>query len=214
MTELNGYHLYPDITITSTLSLAVSLLDDYTDKQPLGRLNVFLEGNGMNLKSIRNLSNYYLFLDLFDSAGDYRIRVEAEYYFALDEPVTLPLENPMEPVVQLRLIPKPCYPFSSGVTLIRGMVRDTGGNPAPGAQVKVVGKEVHNKTTDNGEFVLYFKGLTADHLIQNRFVKGNADDTIYLKAVHGERRGRRKLNKVEEGKTTVPGKPIRIKKNE
>ena len=53
------------------LSLAVRLVDDYTDTQPIGRIKVFIaeitrikNGKEEVLKGIINPGGYYLFLDL------------------------------------------------------------------------------------------------------------------------------------------------------
>jgi hypothetical protein len=209
MTVLNGYKVYPDQTFTTRLSLAVSLIDEYTGKQPIGQVKVFLEGQ--ESKNVKNRSGYYLFLDL--PGNEYQVRVEAEYYFAGGTAVNLPDLDPKNPVKQLKLKPRPCYPFSHGTTLIRGMVRDIEENAVPGAAVEITGKNVSNISTEKGEFVLYFKGLTEEDIIKEgskRFVKGNGGKQVKVHAAYEAKTGTVKLKEVEEGRITVLEKPITI----
>jgi hypothetical protein len=66
----------------------------------------------------------------------------------------------------------------------------------------VRGKDVENKTTEEGEFVLYFGPLTEDEIIRvdgKRFVKGDSGKTLYLEA---EGVTEPKEFEAEEGKTT------------
>ncbi|MGB3457898.1 MAG: carboxypeptidase-like regulatory domain-containing protein [Halobacteriota archaeon] len=62
---------------STKLSLAVSLLDDYSKAKPIGWVEVSLKGR--KEKPIRNLSSYYLFLDLPDDA--YTVQMGSDYYF-------------------------------------------------------------------------------------------------------------------------------------
>jgi hypothetical protein len=193
--------------ITTTLSVAVSLQDDYTGNQPIGKVKVFLAGR--ELKSVKNPSGYYLFLDL--AGSEYQVRVETDYYFSEKTTVKLTELDPLNPVVRFKLKPKPSYPFSPGTTLIRGMVHSSDGNMIPGAKVEVPGKNVSNITTEKGEFVLYFKGLTEEDIIKEgnkRFVKGNGGKTVHLEATHDAKTGTKDLKEVREGQTTVLAGPI------
>ncbi len=104
---------------STKLSLAVSLLDDYSKGKPIGRVEVSLEGR--KEKPVKNLSSYYLFLDLPDDA--YTVQVGSDYYF--DEELDIYLAGFKEPTA-INLKPKPSYPFSQGATLIRGAVANTG----------------------------------------------------------------------------------------
>lgn len=193
--------------ITTTLSVAVSLQDDYTENQPIGGVKVFLAGQ--ELKSVKNPSGYYLFLDL--AGSEYQVRVETDYYFSQKTTVKLTDLDPLNPVVRFKLKPKPSYPFSPGTTLIRGMVHSSDGNMIPGAKVEVPGKNVSNITTEKGEFVLYFKGLTEEDIVKEgnkRFVKGNGGKKVDLKATHDAKTGTKDLKEVREGQTTVLAGPI------
>ncbi len=243
---------------STKLSLAVSLLDDYSKAKPIGRVEVSLKGR--KEKPVKNLSSYYLFLDLLDDA--YTVQVRSDYYFdeysgtylfswenvpgddsdrllrflvddldidwaenaeihksddgktirifkdensaeikidEVQEKATLKISDGIthdlkvksengklklyKLVVNITLKPNPSYPFPSGATLIRGNVYDSAGEAVSDAKVKVRGKDVENKTTEEGEFVLYFGPFTEDEIIRvdgKKFVKGNGDKTLHL----------------------------------
>lgn len=245
---------------TTKLSFAVSLQDDYSKGKPRGRVEVSLKDR--KEKAIRNLSSYYLFLDLPD--GTYTVQVRSDYYFDEESDINLPrpvdfafrsgsggaepdsteallqdisglrdrdvleFDNESDPperrmifldsdpttnkihwegdprggleydygedakirlpvpenlIIRMMLKPKPSYPFPPGATLIRGMVYDSAEEAVSGARVRVKGKEIENKTTEKGEFVLYFGPLTEDEIIEEdgkRFVKGDGDKIIRL----------------------------------
>lgn len=184
-------------TITK-LSLAVSLIDDYTDSQPIGEIKLALGEK----EAIRNRSGYYLFLDF--AAGDYPLKTQAQYYFDQEVDITLPLSG--EPLANLTLKPNPSYPFSERATLIRGMVRDTEREPVPGATVKIMGKEIENKTTQKGEFVLYFKALKERDIIKvnkKRYVRRDRSRRLRLMVTHPDYKTKTVPIEVEEGKTTA-----------
>jgi len=62
MLVLDEYITFLDRKITTRLSLAVALIDEYTGKQPIGYVRVFVQDQ--NLKAFKNRSGYYLFFDL------------------------------------------------------------------------------------------------------------------------------------------------------
>ena len=208
MPTLDEYIKSLDREITARLSLAVALIDGYTGKQPIGDVNVFIEKQ--NFRAVRNRGGYHLFLNLPD--GRYTLRMEPEHYFDEEKTKKLSDLDPSNPVVSIRLKPKPSYPFPCGATLIRGMVEDVNGNRVSGAKVEVIGKEVSNRTTAEGEFVLYFKALTEDDDIiiesSRRFVKGTGSKIVSLRATSGSKKGTVDLEEVEEGKTTLLESPI------
>lgn len=68
---------YKGDAIKTTLSLAISLLDDFTKKEATGRLKVII--NEGNINPIRNLSGYYVFTDLAD--GICTVKIVSELYF-------------------------------------------------------------------------------------------------------------------------------------
>jgi hypothetical protein len=199
MPVIDGYQVYTPQTITTRLSMAISLVDDYTGKQPDGKVKVFLKGK--KIKSIKNPSGYYLFLDLPEE--EYIIRVEASHYFEVEIPGKPAELDPLAPVLEVKIKPKPSYTFPTGATLIRGMVRDVHEKPVEDAEVEVVGIDVSNRTSEKGEFVLYFKALGEDNLVNKKFVKGIMGKKLRLKATQGSKIGFMDLEQVEEGKTTV-----------
>lgn len=62
----------------------------------------------------------------------------------------------MNPVVTVSLKPLPSYPFHDCATLIRGVIKDSGGNPIVEATLKVASLNIETKSDKKGEFVLYF----------------------------------------------------------
>ncbi len=74
---------YEGDKITTTLSLAVRLNDDYTKEQPFGNIKVKIKEG--DIKAVRNLSGYYLFTDL--AAGNYNVVIESDVYFPEERPV-------------------------------------------------------------------------------------------------------------------------------
>ena len=163
---------------STKLAFVVLLVDDFSNREPIGGVDVSLKDR--KEKPVKNISSYYLFLDLPDDS--YTVQVRSDYYFdeELDTTAELDAKNP---VVNITLKPKPSYPFPPGATLIRGKVYDSGGEAVSGAKVRVKEKGIENKTTEKGEFVLYFGPLTEDEIIREdgkRFVKGDDDKIIHL----------------------------------
>lgn len=68
---------YKGNAITTILSLAISLIDDFTKKEAIGRVKVIINEGNMN--PIKNLSGYYIFTDLAD--GIYTVEIASEFYF-------------------------------------------------------------------------------------------------------------------------------------
>lgn len=181
-----------------SLSFAVWLVDDYTQKEPLGEVMVRLkDADPANIKAVKNLSGYYIFPNLIE--GEYALRVESELYFSEERVVdTRSLAGSKEPVVQIVLKPKPLYPFPDRATLIRGMLASGPGLPA-GITVKAISNSVDLKTQgviqgipdERGEFILYF-----------REAKGKAD---VLLEIRGEGIEKIVPASVEEGRNTYTG---------
>jgi hypothetical protein len=213
MPVLYGYNLYPDITITCTLSLAVFLVDDYTDRQPVGLVNVLSNANGRDLKSIKNRSHYYLF---FNVPGDVvHIRVESDYYFDVNREITISQLDPKQPVEVIELQPGPGYPFPAGTTLIRGMVRDSQENWLAGANVSTTVPAFDTSTTLKGEFVCYYTGLKDEDIVVidgKRYLKGGEDNIISLLVTYDTLSGGVELTGAAEGEVTVLASPVILNK--
>ena len=187
---------------TTKLSLAVFLRDDYSGGMPICEVNVSLKEGAEN--PIKNPGSYYLFLNLPGDA--YTVRVMSNHYFA-EESGTIDITelDPADPVVSITLKPDPSYPFPPGATLIRGMVYDSEGKSVSGARVSVLGIDTWNKTTEQGEFVLYSGALTEDEIIKEggeMFVKGdNNSKIIHLEVEYSGVIKTTELQ-VKEGETT------------
>jgi len=68
---------YNGDTITTSLSLAISLIDDFTKREATGNLKVMIKEG--NISPIKNLSGYYIFTNLPD--GIYTVKIASEFYF-------------------------------------------------------------------------------------------------------------------------------------
>ncbi len=143
---------YEGDVIIVKLSLALWLIDDYTQNEPIGQVKVRIKEG--DIKAKKNLSGYYFFTDLTD--GNYTVVVESEFYFAEERKIDISQLNPKNPLDEIVLKPKPFYPFPDNATLLRGLVSDNG--PVINAVLKVVGTPMETQTDENGEFVLYFDG--------------------------------------------------------
>ncbi|NOQ33468.1 MAG: hypothetical protein GQ567_04625 [Methanosarcinales archaeon] len=189
---------------TAKLSFAVSLIDDYSGDASIGRIDVRLKGR--DKKPVKNPSSYYTFLNLPDDT--YTVRVRSDHYFDEDSGIIEPAKlDPIEPVVEMILKPKPTYPFPPGATLIRGMVRDSAGKAVSGARVMVREMCVESSTTEKGEFVLYFGSLTEDEIVREdgkMFLKGdNNCKIIHLEAEYSGLTKTTELQVKEGGTTSV-----------
>lgn len=162
-TEVKGRHEY-NFTCPSSLKLsfAVWLIDDYTQKEPLGEVMVRLNGEKITtVKAVKNLSGYHTFSGL--SEGKYVLSVESELYFCEERIVdTSSFAGSKEPVVEIILKPKPLYPFPDRSTLIRGLIASEPDILA-GITIKAVskstGREILGTPDEKGEFVFYFREI-------------------------------------------------------
>jgi len=148
-----------------SLSFAVWLVDDYTQKEPLGEVRVMLNGEKITtVKALKNLSGYHTFSGLPE--GTYTLSVESEFYFSEERIVdTSSFVNSKEPVVEIVLKPKPLYPFPDRITLIRGLLDPLVPEPdlLAGITIKAIskstGREILGIPDEKGEFVLYFREI-------------------------------------------------------
>lgn len=145
--------------LTTKLSLAVWLIDDYTKKELIGSAKVKLKEG--DIEAIKNISGYYCFIDL--TAENYTVGIESDFYFPKEETVDTSALDPKNPVVAIELKPKPSYPFPGHATLVRGLVEGAGG-PVVNADMEVVGKTIKTITDEKGEFVLYFEGIKEENI--------------------------------------------------
>jgi hypothetical protein len=194
---------------TRSASLVVNPLDDFRNEPPTASLRVLLKEQPLR-SATTNASGHFVFLDVPD--GTYTLIVEpdpinADWYFlrptgseswrkGFERAVTLPKENPQEPVEAVTLTPKPGYPFPAGTTLLLGRVRLNGG-PAQLAVVTTSYKRVKKDDPDqeetvdletatdaNGYFVLSFHSLPADEQsidVTAVFGGGAAIETVLIR---------------------------------
>lgn len=185
--------------IITKLSLAALPIDDFTGRQTIGEIKLTLGEK----EATKNPSGYYVFLDL--PPGNYKLKTQTQYYFDQEVDKTLPISISDGPSVPLILKPNPCYPFPERATLIRGTVKDIDGTPVSEAAVRIVGKEMESRTTEKGEFVLYFKTLKEQDIIKvnkKRYMKGDGDKELQLQVTHPNYDIKMVSVEAEEGKTT------------
>ena len=195
---------YEGDVITTRLSLAVWLIDEFTKKEPIGNIKVMIKGG--DIEPVKNLSGYYCFTDL--AAGNYIIGVESDWYFPIEKTVDTSVLNPKNPVVEIEIKPKPSYPFPSHATLVRGIVMGpivNAGIEVIGNTIKikkviknegeetveVIGKTIKTITDERGEFVLCFKGIKKENI------------TIQLRKGTDTKKASKGI--IEEGKTVWLG---------
>ncbi len=107
--------------ITTNLSVAIWLVDDYTKREPIGNINVRIME--ISRKAVKNPSGYYVFNDL--ETGKYTVVIESDFYFVQKNVVSIPHQDQKMPVVEITLIPKPSYPFPGNATVVRGVISST-----------------------------------------------------------------------------------------
>jgi hypothetical protein len=212
MRDSQHYILFRGRKIGRRVTLVVRVTDRFTGGQPFGDVEVYIKDS--RITPIKNLSNFYVYTQL--PAGDFTIKVETQYY--IDDEIMLTPDgvaqlDPKDPVIDVKLVPLPSYPFPSNATLIRGMVLDKNNDAVPGAAVEIAGKEGETLTTHRGEFVLYFNALTEDDIKMDgnkKVVTVGGKRKINLKVRHGNLKGSTTLTDVPEGKTTSLPSPIKL----
>lgn len=190
----------PSEDATAKLSLAVNLIDVLTNGRTIDNVEVSLKGK--KIEPVKNPSGYYIFLDI--PQDSYTVHVKGgEYYFDEEKDVKLSDQN-KNPIVNIILNPDPAYPFSPSATLIRGYLQTSKGIGIPEASLKVKGKDIETKTTEKGEFVIYFKDLKKDDVTiidGKRLVKIKEKNPV-LEIKHPDYKKKTKSLEIEEGKTT------------
>jgi len=159
-------------SVSTTLSLAVRLVDRYTGGLPIGDPEVRIENRDVD--PVRNPSGYHVFLDL--DPGTVTVAVDGGRYYVdervtgvdavdltdpatnvdLSDPATLPLER-------IELAPAPPYLFPSTATTVRGTVHDPAGKGLSDATVSITDVNRDTRTDANGEFVLFLDSARDEH---------------------------------------------------
>jgi len=137
-------HYEPSDEPTTTLSLAVRLVDVYTGGQPTGTPRVRIDG--VDATPVKTRSGYHVFLDLVPDTVTVAVdggeqyldtrRNDVPLYDPTDPDTDLDPSDPETlPVVELPLKPSPAYQFQAGATRLRGRVLGPNGDPVDGAEV-------------------------------------------------------------------------------
>jgi len=185
MMKKNNNNDILDLSITSLL-FAVELVDDYTNQKPIGPTNI-ITLNPLDSKPFLNKSGFWVFLksnnDLLNYEPAKTIKINSTYYFDVIKKITLDnFDDPKNPVITIRLIPKPVYPFSNNITLIRGLITDFNKKPIKDTKITVSNIHIKTTTTEKGEFVLYF-AYPHKLISEENFINHNTVD-IMLKVLH------------------------------
>jgi len=171
------YTAYEGDVITTRLSFAIWLIDDYTKGKPIGRIQVGIKETGK--KAIGNLNGYYCFTDL--EVGNYNVNIRSDLYFPEERTVnTSSFPDPKNPVLEIALKPGPVYPFPENATLLRGVVRDiiNVNEPIRNAKVRVIDKSVETVTDEQGNFVLYFREINNEENVNVEIQKYGYTKTV------------------------------------
>ena len=168
----------------SRVSLAVRLLDDFSGRPSLvGATRVFIIGSGRT--AVQKSGGYYVFMDLANT--NVTIRIENPHYFPAEAAIDIAALDPRNPVVVRTMKPGDLYPFPTGTTLVRGVIRNPADHPVQGAHVSVTGAVVASESGDDGRFVLAWGPLDEDDISvvnHRRLVKVGNSTTINLGVTH------------------------------
>ncbi len=100
MVVADKFSYYKGDIITSRLSLATWLVDDYTGKEPIGQVGVTIKEG--NKEAIKNLSGYYIFSDL--AGGSYNLEISSDLYFPEERAIDTSKINTSNITLQLDTI--------------------------------------------------------------------------------------------------------------
>jgi len=86
LNKTDEFDVYQRDEIKRSVSLVISLIDDFTKKEPIRPLNVLLEDG--KIKPVKNLSGFYVFLNLKNSKNI--VKIISEFYFPEDKTIVIP----------------------------------------------------------------------------------------------------------------------------
>lgn len=168
---------------TTTLSLAVKLVDAVTGRPPVGNPRVRIEG--IDSEPVENPSGYHLFFDLDPVDDLVSVNVDAGKRYQ-DESCEVDLsDRDLREPLEIELLPVASYEFPAGSTVVRGHVLDADGNEVDGAHVSIRGLDSSTETGETGEFALFLGG----------------NDALDVEGGNGEER--KKVVKVDGGDPTI-----------
>jgi hypothetical protein len=132
--------------------------------------------------------------------------VRSERYFdETSETLNTATYNNKSPI-NINLMPRPSYPFRPGETLVRGRLLDGDERPIPGGRLSghAANKDFSSRTTETGEFVIYFGTLGEEEVVkedERYFIKGDTDAKIKISIEWAGRSKEMELDEVEVGTT-------------
>lgn len=207
-------------TTETRLSIAVGLRDAFTARLP-GRVpRVTLADRPEHF--VRNRSGYHVLTDLPDDVSSVTIVVDPGDRFLPERRVLDGSDLESRPaVLEIDLLPAPAYRFPTDTTLVRGMVSeaDDGRSDIPLSGVDVTvdtrteGNERANADTgftavgrsdDDGEYVLFFRGLTGDDVRTGYEDAEDDEGHGRVVHVHGERPVLRAIHQATGRETSDP----------
>jgi hypothetical protein len=121
------------VTIKTSFSLAVCLIDSYTSAPVLGKDHL-VSIVGLNVKPIPKIGGYYVFTDLPKQL--YQIEVQSKFYVQENIEVSITLLESNEPILYISLMPNAQYPFGDEATSLVALLKDDQGNPAVKVRAK------------------------------------------------------------------------------
>lgn len=143
------------------MSLAVQLIDDFTDKIITAPgIHVWIEGEG---KPIKKQDGYYIFTNL--SQETILLQIEAFHYCKETVPISVEKLNQLTPLVKIRLKPNRTYKLPLGTTCIEGKA-----NPLEDirlfftetVQYRKLLYNYEKKKKEENEFIRIFNSTEAD----------------------------------------------------
>lgn len=162
-------HKTPIAVRTTKLAVAVTLIDTFTGRRPIGNPVVSLiDENEQRTELSTNASGDHLLL--FDAdqkapTGAVKLQVtDKERKYLGEERSETISETPS--LFEIELVPSPSYEFAGGATLLRGHVRNNADKDVEGATVTV--RDLpggFSRTNQNGEFAIPFEGVQANEAL-------------------------------------------------
>lgn len=168
----NRFIAYAGDRLTTTLSLAVAVFDEFTLEMPATGIEVVIEEGRNKRVAVRNRSGYFCFNNLLPQTYTVAVRPDpaaGNWFVAQTRQIIVPRPNHLHPVEEFILKTMPAYPFPAHANLIRGMVVvDPQAEPLVpliGAAVTAAAEFIDptrppaTVTDQNGEFALFLRDV-------------------------------------------------------
>lgn len=156
MTDREATHVE---SFTTSLSVALSLVDRRTGEPPVGEPTVTV--TNADYDPVRTPSGYYVLVDLPANPATVEVTVGAEAYIQEDRSITHGSLPSDEPLVEIELEPGPAYPYGGGETVVRGVVEEND-EPVAGATVAYVQGSATARTNEAGEYAFPIRDIASD----------------------------------------------------